>query len=189
MQNNIKIKIGNVADFEQLANLNYENTENKVFSLSKTEYEIKLSEEELEQPLENKSDGYQNEIKDVMMQMLTRDGVIPLVARLDNELAGYLMAFSSISPLGRVIILFGVLVASKYTGCGIGKALVEELKNIGSKDSNYYGIQAEMATDKYSASKLLLISGFVFSGAELYIYSNNEPSKFSKECIHFYYKF
>ena len=189
MQKNIEVKIGIVADFERLAKIDYANTENKVFSLSRNEFEIKLSEEELEQPMANESDGYQTEINEVMIPMLGHDETIPLVACVDNKLAGYLMAFNSNSPQGKVIVLFGILVSSKYTGCGVGKALVEELKNICSKNADYKGIKAEMGTDKYTASKLLLKTGFVFSGAELYVYSNNEPSKFSKECIHFYYKF
>lgn len=189
MQKNIEVKIGIVADFDQLATIDYANTEEKVFSLSRTEFGIKLSEEELEQPKTNKSDGYQTEINEVMIPMLGRDETIPLVAYVDNELAGYLMAFNSNSPQGKVMVLFGILVGSKYKGYGVGKALIDELKNICSKNSDYKGIKAEMGTDKYAASKLLLKTGFVFSGAELYVYSNNEPSKFSKECIHFYYKF
>ena len=189
MQENIEVKIGSITDFEQLAKLDYTNTEDKVFSLSRTTFEIKLSEEEIERPIINDSEGYQSEITEVMIPMLGRDEVIPLIACVENKPMGYLMAFNSNSPQGKVIVLFGILVSIKYSGHGIGRALIEELKSIGSKDDNYKGIQAEMGTDKYTASKLLLNSGFIFSGAELYVYSNDEPTKFSKECIHFYYKF
>jgi GNAT superfamily N-acetyltransferase len=189
MQKNIEVKIGSLADFKQLATVDFTNTYKKVFSLSRTEFGIKLSEEELEQPVTNESDGYQTEINEVMIPMLGREETIPLVACVDNELAGYLMAFNSYCPQGKVMVLFGILVSNQYKGYGVGKALVEELKSVCSKDGDHRGIKAEMGTDKHAASKLLLKNGFVFSGAELYVYSNNEPSKFSKECIHFYYKF
>lgn len=184
----ISIRKGTVVDFNKLAELDYDNTESKMFSIALDNKGISISEIELPELQFNQSSGYQDEIVHDMIPMLDQTNSVPLVAMVDDEQAAYLMAYWKNSPKGKVLVLHGILVCKAYLGLGIGTKLLNSLIGIAKADNECKGIFAEMGTDKYSACKLLQKMGFVFSGAEAFVYSNEYPTKFSKEVIYFYYK-
>jgi GNAT superfamily N-acetyltransferase len=184
----ISVRKGTVVDFNKLAELDYDNTESKMFSIALENNKVSISEVELPELQTNKSSGYQHEIVKDIVPMLEQTNSIPLVAMVDGEQAAYLMAYWKNSPKGKALVLHGVLVSKAYLGLGVGTELLNSLIGIAKADNECKGIFAEMGTDKYSACKLLQKVGFVFSGAEAFVYSNEYPSKFSKETIYFCYR-
>jgi ribosomal protein S18 acetylase RimI-like enzyme len=188
MENLIKIRIGSEDDFRQLAKLDYTNTCDKMFEVACDDNKVFFAEIDLPQPVTNASAIYTEEIEADMILRLKDNSTIPLVAFYNEAPAGYLMAKWEKWPGGKVVSIDGILVANGYNGKGLAKAMIEELIKIAKKDSECRGVHAEMDTGKYQANKLLMKMGFVFAGTKFYIYSNENPKKYSKEAVYFYYK-
>ena len=68
---NIKVQIGNKEDFEKLAKLDYANTIHKMFQVDYQNYQIKISEVDLPEPIYNCND-YTDEILEVMIPKLSQ---------------------------------------------------------------------------------------------------------------------
>ncbi len=185
--NTIKIKTGTQKILESLSKLNYTNTCEKMFSISFADEKISISEIDLPEPITNLSENYTNEILEDMIPKLSQKNTLPLVVFYDEKPAGYLMAKWEEWPEGKVLVIDGILVATEYSGKGLAKALVEEAIKIAQQTKGCRGVHAEMDTTKYQANKLLLGMGFKFGGTKFFIYSKEEPSKYSKEAMYFYY--
>ena len=173
---NIKVKIGIKEDFEKLTKLYYTNTINKMFHVEYENYQIKLSEVDLEKPIHN-SNSYVEEISEVMIPKLSEKNIIPLVVFVDDQPAGYMINEWQFWPQGKIMINHGILVANKYTRQGLAKKLVEKSIKIAKADTECNGIHIEMCTFKYQANKLLLSMDFVFAGTKFFIWHNSLPYK------------
>ena len=183
----ISVKIGSENDFQELAKLDYTNTYDKMFDVSYTEGNISITEIDLPEQIKNDSKIYTDEIKEDMIERMKNKNSVPLVVFYDNHPAGYLMAKREKRPNGTVLSIDGILVANIYAWKGLAKALLEKIIEIGKQESECRGIHAEMDTKKYQANKLLLKMWFKFWGTKLFIYSKEEPHKYSKEAVYFYY--
>lgn len=183
----VNVKIGSQNDFEELAKLDYTNTYDKMFDISYKEGNVSISEIDLPKPVTNDSKTYTDEIIEDMIEKIKEENAVPLVVFYNNHPAGYLMANWQNWPNGKVLVIDGILVANQYAWKGLAKALVTECIGIASQDKECRGIHAEMDTMKYQANKLLLKMGFKFGGTKFFIYSKEEPHKYSKEAVYFYY--
>lgn len=193
--NKIEVKIGSRDDFESLKKLDYTNIYDRMFDISYTNDQISISEITLPEPIVNRSEiytekTYKNLINSMLENMsptLIDKNVIPLVVFFNNNPGGCLIAKWEAWPNGKVLVIEGILVASQYIGNGLAKALVQKAIEIAKREPEGRGIHAEMDTTKYAASKLLTKIGFKFAGAKFFVYSKEEPCKYSKEAIYFYY--
>ncbi len=183
----ITIKIGTLEDFKKLCELDYRNTIDKVFSVNYDGSTISLSEIDLPEVKTNPSDGYIKEIKEDIIPILDQANILPLVAFLDGNPAGYILAQWEHWPNGKVLVVRDILVANEYLRKGIAKTLIQEVISRAQTDPNCRGVHTEMDTEKYQANKLFLKSGFLFGGTKFFIYSKELPSKYSKEAVYFYY--
>jgi len=181
------VTIGTKENFIYLTKLDYTNTCDKVFSISKKNNSLSLAEESLPKPITTKSKMYVDEITNDIIPNMEKKDMVPLVVFYENKPAGYLMGQWEDWPNGKVLVIEGILVSNKHQGKGLAKNLLLKAIDIAKSNSECRGVYAEMDTTKFQASKLLLASGFNFGGAKLFIYSKEEPSKFSKEAIYFYY--
>jgi len=184
----IKVKIGSKKDFKELAKLDFSNTCNKMFDISYTDNNIAVSEVDLQKPIVNKSENYVDEILEDMIPKTEDKNFVPLVVFSNNMPAGYLMAKWDKWPNGKVLVVEGILVANQFAGKGLAKALVGGTIETAKQNKECRGIHVELDTTKYQANKLFLRMGFKFAGTKFYIYSKEDPRKYSKEAVFFYYK-
>ncbi len=169
-----------------LAKLNYENTYDKMFSIKQDENTIILSEVDLPEPVTNLSSNYTGLETDVLPR-LDDPKYIALVACLDGNPVGWVLASWKVKNIGKKLVIEGILVSNEARGKGCARALINELMTIAKNDPECIGIQVEMDTTKYYACKLLMSMGFEFSGTELYVWENIAPTTYSKEVIYFFY--
>jgi len=187
MTEKINVKLATKEDFQKLLELDFSNTYKKMFSISQNNNQININEVDLEKPIINASENYINEMKDYISG-LDKPENFSLIGFYNSEPAGYIFSNKQKWSNGIIYNVEGVLVAKKFQNKGIAQALIIGLIQEAKKTENCRGVWVEMDTTKYAANKLLLKMGFKFAGTKFYIYSNEEPSEYSKEAMYFYYK-
>lgn len=186
MNQTLSIRRATENDCSVLLTLDYKNTYDKMFSLSRGDNSFIFSEVVLPEPVVNESSNYTGIIDDVIPH-IHDENYSALVACLDDKPVGWVLAYWKEKEFGKVLVIQGILVANEGRGRGCAKALIDKLITIAKDTLDCVGIRVEMDTTKYHACKLLIGMGFVFSGIELYVWDKNPPTKFSKEVLYFYY--
>jgi len=185
--NKITVKKANRSLFQKLMSLDYTHVAHGMFGIRRDGKTLKLTELKLRKQKNDRSKVYTT-LRDRYINELKDRNVYALVALYDGEPGGYLFTYKQKWPGGTVYSIDGILVAKQFAGKGLAKALLKEIIKKAKSTKNCRGIAVEMDTEKFAASKLLQKMGFAFAGAKLFVYSNREPHKFSKEAIYFFYK-
>lgn len=187
MTEKINVKLATKQDFQKLLELDFSNTYEKMFNISYNNNHITIDEVNLKKQIINASENYIEEMKNYISELDNPD-VCALIGFCDSEPAGYIFSYKQKWPAGIVFCVDGILVAKKFQRKGVAQKMISSLIQEAKQTKNCRGVSIEMDTTKYAANKLLLKMDFEFSGTKFYIYSNEEPSKYSKEAIYFYYK-
>lgn len=185
--NDVTIRKAIKEDCNILLGLDYQNSIDKMFSISVEDNLISLSETNLSVVETNESSKYHTEIAEDFIPNIDKSDRIALVSCLNDKTVGWVLTTWKNRKAGKILVIDGILVANDARGKGCAKALVNRLIKIAKADPECIALRCEMDTKKYHACKLLLKSGFTFAGTELYVWSSNPPSKFSKEVLYFYY--
>ncbi len=183
---NISVRKATEQDCIELQKLNYTGASTKMFSLALNGSTLDLSEVELSEPVTIESTHYKG-ITEEVLPNINNPEYIALVVCSDDKPLGWVLASWKQRKMTKVMIVWGILIASEARGKGCSDALIDELIRIANEEPNCDGIRVEMDTTKHSACKLFLRKGFTFAGTELYVWHNGPPTKFSKEVLYFFY--
>lgn len=184
---NITVRKATEQDCVELQKLNYSGTSTRMFSLAMDGTTLSLKEVELPDPVVIESEHYKGITEEVLPNINNPEYIALVVCSGDKPL-GWVLASWKQRKMTKVMVVWGILVASEARGKGCADALIDELIKIAKKEPGCDGIRVEMDTTKYSACKLLLRKDFKFAGTELYVWHSGPPTQFSKEVLYFFYQ-
>jgi GNAT superfamily N-acetyltransferase len=141
--NNITIRPLIKEDVDVLLNLSYENTYDKMFSLSYDGNTFSLSEVELPVPQTNISSNYKGLTTDVIPHLNDQD-FIALVVCIDEKPVGWTFAHWKVRDAGKVLTIGGILVATEAHRKGCAKSLLHELLSI-AQNTSYLRVSESVA--------------------------------------------